>query len=277
MKFNLTDELINESIAQYENDGYNDLSDNEVMKALYELQQRRTADKNCFMYGIATPEGGAYLEEFCVSSDRGLMEDEAEALNDTFETDGYRVVALHAALPLTDSERAELQQYRKAAVNPVLNMQFKNGWPVEDTIGVLVDALALPDGYHNLYAAPQLPADAERAELQQYRELYHTQEKRLFKLAKRIKGAAFDKYSHSSSQAIDALEVAAFGEGDACSAAITAVGTEPQGRGHAHTDFMMPPRISNIELRSPLEVEDICRAALRNMFARAGLRLHDHN
>ncbi|EOC1612005.1 DUF551 domain-containing protein [Cronobacter turicensis] len=52
-------------------------------------------------------------------------------------------------------------------------------------------------------------------------DLYHAQEKRLFKLAQRIKGPVFDKYSHSTSQAIDVLEVAIFGENDdACRAAM---------------------------------------------------------
>ncbi|OIN39167.1 hypothetical protein AO411_2025265 [Salmonella enterica subsp. enterica serovar Sarajane] len=43
-------------------------------------------------------------------------------------------------------------------------------------------------------------------------ELYHAQEKRLFKIAQRIKGPAFEKYAHSLSQAIDVLESAIFGE-----------------------------------------------------------------
>lgn len=38
------------------------------------------------------------------------------------------------------------------------------------------------------------------------KELYHAQEKRLFKLAQRIKGPAFDKYAHNTAQAIDVLE-----------------------------------------------------------------------
>lgn len=80
---------------------------------LRELKQRRQADKNCFMYGIADPDGKPYLDEFCVSSDLGLMEDEVSALNDTFETDGYRVVALYTVLPLTDNEREELQKCRQ--------------------------------------------------------------------------------------------------------------------------------------------------------------------
>ncbi|MDL4402046.1 hypothetical protein QRZ37_20490 [Klebsiella michiganensis] len=63
--------------------------------------------------------------------------------------------------------------------------------------------------------APVVPDDYQRL-----RELYHAQEKRLFKIAHCIKGPAFDKYSHSPSQAIDVLEVAIFGEIDACRAAM---------------------------------------------------------
>lgn len=59
-------------------------------------------------------------------------------------------------------------------------------------------------------------------------ELYHAQEKRLFKLAQRIKGQAFDKYSHSPSQAIDVLEAAIFGENeDASRAAMLRAGNSP--------------------------------------------------
>jgi len=50
------------------------------------------------------------------------------------------------------------------------------------------------------------------ANYQQLSELYHSQEKRLFKIAQRIKGPSFDKYAYSPSQAIDVLEVAIFGE-----------------------------------------------------------------
>lgn len=66
---------------------------------LRELQERRKADSTVFMYGIVTPDGDAYMEEFCVSNDLGLMEDEASALNDSFDTDGYRAVALYTASP----------------------------------------------------------------------------------------------------------------------------------------------------------------------------------
>ena len=91
----------------------------EMLTCLRELQERRLADKNCFMYGIVNPDGMAYMDEFCVSSDAGLLETEVATLNSNEGTDGYRVVALHTALPLMDSEREELQERRKADSEPV--------------------------------------------------------------------------------------------------------------------------------------------------------------
>ncbi|EPB5866410.1 hypothetical protein ACYKVK_004417 [Enterobacter hormaechei] len=60
--------------------------------------------------------------------------------------------------------------------------------------------------------APPAPVSVPDERYQQLSELYHAQEKRLFKLAQRIKGPSFDKYAHSPSQAIDVLESAIFGE-----------------------------------------------------------------
>lgn len=60
-------------------------------------------------------------------------------------------------------------------------------------------------------------------------ELYHAQEKRLFKLAKRIKGPEFDKYAHSTSQAIDVLESAVFGESEDASRAAMQSGAVKDG------------------------------------------------
>ncbi|MGM5532520.1 hypothetical protein ACP3UV_22045 [Mixta calida] len=59
--------------------------------------------------------------------------------------------------------------------------------------------------------AEKAASQAVQSESDDYRnlkELYHAQEKRLFKLAQSIKGPAFDKYSHTTSQAIDVLESA---------------------------------------------------------------------
>lgn len=59
-----------------------------------ELELRRAADKNCFMYGIVDPDGNAHIDELCVSLDRGIIETEVDALNNDTGTDGYRVVSL---------------------------------------------------------------------------------------------------------------------------------------------------------------------------------------
>lgn len=51
-----------------------------------------------FMYGIADPDGNAYIDEFCVSEDLGLVEDTVNELNyDREEGDelNYSVVALY--------------------------------------------------------------------------------------------------------------------------------------------------------------------------------------
>ncbi|MFX2607047.1 hypothetical protein [Enterobacter mori] len=68
----------------------------------------------------------------------------------------------------------ELQEYRKGqagmVVKPVLNMQFKNGWPVTGTAGVISGSPRIADGYHDFYFAPQPLTDSERAELQEYRK-----------------------------------------------------------------------------------------------------------
>ncbi|MGP3012531.1 hypothetical protein ACTVM0_16465 [Serratia marcescens] len=69
--------------------------------------------------------------------------------------------------------------------------------------------------------APSVPDDYQH--LKNVRELYHKQEERLFALAQRINGASFDKYSHTTAQAIDVLENAIFGDdGNACRAAMPA-------------------------------------------------------
>jgi predicted nucleic acid-binding Zn-ribbon protein len=49
----------------------------------------------------------------------------------------------------------------------------------------------------------QLEAERQRAD--NLSELYHATEKAVFKIAKTIKGDAFDKYSHSTSQAIEVI------------------------------------------------------------------------
>ncbi|HAC7044961.1 TPA_asm: hypothetical protein G0E04_12880 [Salmonella enterica subsp. enterica serovar Napoli] len=83
---------------------------NKAACAVAELQERRQADKNYFMYGIAEPDGSAYLDEVCVSRDVSLLQSIVDELNISDGTDGYRVVALYTVLPLTDNERELVTQ-----------------------------------------------------------------------------------------------------------------------------------------------------------------------
>lgn len=77
--------------------------------------------------------------------------------------------------------------------------------------------------------APPAPASVPDERYQHLSELYHAQEKRLFKLAQRINGPSFDKYAYSPSQAIDVLESAIFGErkDEDCRAAMLQAGNSP--------------------------------------------------
>jgi hypothetical protein len=59
-------------------------------------------------------------------------------------------------------------------------------------------------------------------------DLYHAQEKRLFKIAQRIKGPAFDKYAYSPSQAIDVLEAAIFGDSEVDRASMIAAAPQQE-------------------------------------------------
>lgn len=83
--------------------------------------------------------------------------------------------------------------------------------------------------------APPAPAVLDDVQhLKNVQELYHSQEERLFALAQRIKGASFDKYSHTTAQAIDVLEREIFGDDDnACRAAMLA---QPVSQGYKLPD-----------------------------------------
>lgn len=85
--------------------------------------------------------------------------------------------------------------------------------------------------YHGWKTEPA-PVAMPDEQCQHLSELYHAQEKRLFKLAQRLKGPSFDKYAYSPSQAIDVLESAIFGEkeddGSACRAAMQSFGNSEQ-------------------------------------------------
>ncbi|MDK9364195.1 hypothetical protein [Lelliottia wanjuensis] len=113
---------------------------------------------------------------------------------------------------------------------------------------------ANPDaGLIPVYTAPQPLTDAERQELQEYRNAQQH--------------PAATLYNGSGRVSVMMVSDLPAGEVD--------VYTTPQPVPVAHDNFMMPPRIENIELRSPLEVEDMWRARVRHMFRAAGLKLHE--
>lgn len=121
---------------------------------------------------------------------------------------------------LFESMIMELQERRKAAMDsePVADVVAWSHPTEERTCDIRWRRHDVEPGplYRHAQPAPVVPDES----YQQLSELYHAQEKRLFKIAQRIKGPAFDKYSHASSQAIDVLEAAIFGENEACRAAM---------------------------------------------------------
>ncbi|MBT2007053.1 hypothetical protein KKZ39_17330 [Enterobacter hormaechei subsp. xiangfangensis] len=96
------------------------------------------------------------------------------------------------------------------------------------------------------------PVSVQDERYQHLSEIYHAQEKRLFKLVQRIKGESFDKYSHSPSQAIDVLESAIFGESaEEDSRAAMLQGAEP-----VTTAYKLPGPIKDNRLNSGAEDDD---------------------
>ncbi|MDK9583178.1 hypothetical protein [Lelliottia wanjuensis] len=96
-----------------------------IFELVTELQQRRAADNNCQLYGIVDCNGNAYIDELCVAPIASHLDCVIDELNADYgigeyanEGAPYRIVALYTALPLTDSERAELENYRNAEFMP---------------------------------------------------------------------------------------------------------------------------------------------------------------
>ncbi|HFW3087293.1 TPA: DUF550 domain-containing protein [Salmonella enterica subsp. enterica serovar Reading] len=110
------------------------------------------------------------------------------------------------------------------------------------------------DGEPRLHIKEQPAPVVPEEHYQRLSELYHAQEKRLFKIAQRIKGPAFDKYSHSPSQAIDVLESALFGENEATCRAAMLQGVEQLQNARQNIPENIP------DGNSPVIPEDLRRA-----------------
>ncbi|HIB1683633.1 TPA: hypothetical protein ACWV7L_004661 [Salmonella enterica subsp. enterica serovar Muenchen] len=57
------------------------------------------------------------------------------------------------------------------APQPVISVIIKDGWPVENSVGIVVGAPELADGVHELYAAPQLTLAAADVLAERHRQI----------------------------------------------------------------------------------------------------------
>ncbi|WP_338659042.1 DUF551 domain-containing protein [Yersinia intermedia] len=62
------------------------------------------------------------------------------------------------SFPPSHHELAALARIALAAkrAEPVINIKFKDGWPVPESVGVVDSGQKLADGYHDFYTTPQL-------------------------------------------------------------------------------------------------------------------------
>ncbi|HDH7807226.1 TPA: hypothetical protein PJH65_004882 [Raoultella ornithinolytica] len=117
-----------------------------------------------FMYGIADPDGNAYIDEFCVSEDLGLVEDTVNELNyDREEGDelNYSVVALyrHAQpAPVVPEEKPMPNPLSMYAIDAVAAISEAKGWKACRAAMLQAGISAvIPDGY---VMVPKEPTEA---------------------------------------------------------------------------------------------------------------------
>lgn len=157
---------------------------------------------------------------------------------------------------VTHEESQELAHIALAtlASEPVAEVYQPQNAGICAPLGPSIRMLCPLEPGEKLYRHAQQPVVPDES-YQQLSELYHAQEKRLFKIAQRIKGPAFDKYSHSPSQAIDVLEVAIFGDDESCRAAIlqTAPAHPFLDKGHKWSyGLIHPENCQCVECRSAM-------------------------
>ncbi len=80
---------------------------------------------------------------------------------DSFTVERLEELAVEEDLynfPPTQEELNSLSRIALAAkrAEPVINIKFKDGWPVPESVGVVDSGQKLADGYHDFYTTPQL-------------------------------------------------------------------------------------------------------------------------
>lgn len=131
------------------------------------------------------------------------------------EDDSNTLAAMKLALASLEAEPVEWRVAFRLDGQPGSDFEktFENQAKMNEIIS-LHERAGFSASITPFYTAPPAPVPIHDEHYQHLSELYHTQEKRLFKIAQRITGPAFDKYAHSPSQAIDVLESAIFGVRD---------------------------------------------------------------
>lgn len=192
---------------QFKEEGFNDISDSEIMQLVEEnlalrKERERAEPVGEVVLGSRDEEGNyPHAHVICLAG-------EGCADWDNFP-DGFKLYTAPPA-PAAQPARAvpvswDGMPFTREQLEGMHGADFATGY-----VRGWERKCASVEMKGPLYTAPPVPDER----YQQLSELYHAQEKRLFKLAQRIKGPTFDKYAHSSSQAIDVLEAAVFGETD---------------------------------------------------------------
>lgn len=133
-------------VSQYEEDGYCDVKDDEVIAAVIGLLALLDAQQKPFMYAISDCDGKAHFDECCVSAHGCDLEDVVGYLNDFREgvDDGYSIVPVYAVPPA-----ASVPDGLAAAVNLLLDSDGSRG-----TFSAIRRGNALTEVERLLAAAP---------------------------------------------------------------------------------------------------------------------------
>lgn len=89
------------------------------------------------------------LDSFTVEEIEEIISSCQQEIHNTPTSDEFPVsprVLLSLARIALAAKRAE----------PVINIKFKDGWPVPESVGVVDGGQKLADGYHDFYTTPQL-------------------------------------------------------------------------------------------------------------------------
>lgn len=115
----------------------------DTIKPLRELQERRKAERDSEPVAIVEPSD--YVTAAQIVGEGPAR----KAVHELYEGALRIGDKLYRHAPITQQE-------------PVLSVQFKNGWPVDGTTGVISGSPSLSDGYHDFYAAaqPEISDDA---------------------------------------------------------------------------------------------------------------------